>query len=127
MTNQGQSRESGNCRKDTDRFFMVAMVYILYLPPLIRKRAIGQNRPAIPLFPDQREARDAHHSRTRTAPDPQDLTVGGQSVSLLLDSGSTAAGLGDFSRLPARFWKVVLENMLALRGWAVSPYPVMIS
>jgi aconitate hydratase len=39
------------------------------------------------------------------------LTVGGQSVSYYSIPAAQAAGLGDFSRLPAAL-KVVLENML---------------
>ncbi len=39
------------------------------------------------------------------------LTVGAQSVDYYSIPAATAAGLGDFSRLPAAL-KVVLENML---------------
>ena len=39
------------------------------------------------------------------------LTVGGKSVDYYSIPAATAAGLGDFSKLPAAL-KVVLENML---------------
>ena len=49
------------------------------------------------------------------------LTVGGQSVSYYSIPAAQAAGLGDFSRLPAAL-KVVLENMLRFEdgGFTVS-------
>ncbi len=56
-----------------------------------------------------------------TAKTRKTLTVGGQSVSYYSIPAAQAAGLGDFSRLPAAL-KVVLENMLRFEdgGFSVS-------
>jgi len=57
--------------------------------------------------------RDSHdrHRRQRHRQNRKTLTVGDQSVAYYSIPAAQAAGLGDFSKLPAAL-KVVLENLL---------------